>query len=46
MRTRRKTFSTDDQKDNKMIQDLKKQHKSELENSEMRCQNLENNQRF
>lgn len=29
-----------------MIQDIKKQHKSELENSEMRCQNLEKNLKF
>lgn len=46
-RTRKKTFSTDAQKDRKMIQDIKKkQRKSELENSKMRCQNLEKNCKF
>ena len=34
-RTRRKAFSRDDQKENKMIQDTTKQYKSELENLEM-----------
>lgn len=43
-RTRKKAFSTDAQKDSKVIQDIKKkQCKSELENSKMRCQNLKKN---
>lgn len=46
-RTKKKTFSTEAQKDRKMIQDVKKkQRKSELENSKMRCQNLEKNCKF
>lgn len=46
MKTRRKALSGDDQQKNKMIQDIKKQYKSELENLEMRCWNLAKNSKF